>query len=168
MDSRRRSSSRVAALYRDAATAIQAYLAAVGIDVQLDVADNARFTSLTWDTSGKNTWNNSMILSNMPLDPGLLFTDMFIRYFKPGARFASLARPPEFAALVAKGYFATDTATVRSWSQQMVKQLADDATVVPIVTIPYPIVSQKYVHTKFLTVPCPGVWDMSSDWMEKK
>ena len=156
------------ALYRDAATALQAYLMAVGIDAQLDVADTARFNSLTWDTSGKNTWKDSLILSNMPLDPGLLFTDMFIRYFKPGARFASLARPPEFAALVAKGYTATDTATVRSWNQQMVKQLADNATVIPILTIPYPIVTQKYVHTKFLAAPCPGVWDMSSDWMEKK
>ena len=75
----------------------KAYLAAVGIDVQLDVADTARFTSLTWDTTGKNAWKDSLILSNMPLDPGLLFTDMFIRYFKPGARFASLARSPEFA-----------------------------------------------------------------------
>ena len=157
-----------AVLYRDTATAIQAYLAAVGIDTQIDVADNARFTNLTWDTSGKNTWNNSLILSNMPLDPGLLFTDMFIRYFKPGARFASLARPSGIAALMEKCYSATDTATVRSQSQQMVKLLADDATVIPILTIPYPLVTQKYVHTKFLTVPCPGVWDMSSDWMEKK
>jgi peptide/nickel transport system substrate-binding protein len=155
-------------LYRDAATAIQGYLAAVGIDVQLDVADAARFNSLTWDTSGKGVWKDSMILSNMPLDPGLLFTDMFLRYFKPGARFASLARPPEFGALVEKCYTATDTAAVRSRSQEMVKQLADDATVTPILTIPYPLVTQKYVHTKFLSVPCPGVWDASSDWMEKK
>jgi len=64
-------------IYRDAATAIQGYLAAVGIDVQLDVADSARFYSLTWDTSGKGVWKDSMILSNMPLDPGLLFSDMF-------------------------------------------------------------------------------------------
>lgn len=155
-------------LYRDAATALQGYLAAVGIDAQLDVADNARFTSLTWDTSGKNTWNNALILSNMPLDPGLLFIDMFLRYFKPGARFASLARPPELAAVVEKCYTAKDAATVRTQSQLMVKQLADNATVMPVSTIPYPIVTQKSVHTKFLTVPCPGVWDMSSDWMEKK
>jgi peptide/nickel transport system substrate-binding protein len=155
-------------IYRDAATAIQAYLAAVGIDVQLDVADSARFYSLTWDTSGKGTWKDSMILSNMPLDPGLLFSDMFIRYFKPGARFASLARSPEFAGLLEKCYEATDSATVNSRSQQMVKQGADDAMVIPILTIPYPLVTQKYVHTKFLSVPCPGVWDASSDWMEKK
>jgi hypothetical protein len=93
---------------------------------------------------------------------------MFLRYFKPGARFASLARPPELAAVVEKCYIAKDAPTVRSLSQQMVKQLADNASVTPILTIPYPIVSQKYVHSKFLTVPCPGVWDMSSDWMEKK
>jgi peptide/nickel transport system substrate-binding protein len=155
-------------IYRDAATAIQGYLAAVGIDVQLDVADTARFYSLTWDTTGKGAWKDSLILSNMPLDPGLLFSDMFIRYFKPGARFVSLARSPEFADLLEKCYAATDTATVRSRSQQMVKQVSDDAMVIPILTIPYPLVTQKYVHTKFLTVPCPGVWDMSSDWMEKK
>ncbi len=63
---------------------------------------------------------------------------------------------------------ATDSATVGSRSQQMVKQAADDAMVIPILTIPYPLVTQKYVHTKFLSVPCPGVWDASSDWMEKK
>ena len=155
-------------IYRDAATAIQGYLAAVGIDVQLDVADTARFNSLTWDTSGKGVWKDSMILSNMPLDPGLLFTDMFIRYFKPGARFASLARSAEFAGLLEKCYEATDSATVRSRSQQMVKQASDDALAIPILTIPYPLVTHKYVHTKFLSVPCPGVWDASSDWMEKK
>jgi ABC-type transport system substrate-binding protein len=157
-----------AVLYRDVATALQAYLAGVGIDLQIDVADNARFTSLTWDTSGKNTWKDSVILSNMPLDPGLLFIDMFVRYFKPGARFASLERPASLAGVMEKCYTATDDKTVRSLSQQMVQMLADDATVTPILTIPYPLVTQKYVHTRFLSVPCPGVWDTSADWMEKR
>ena len=157
---------RSGATHRDMATAIQGYLAAVGIDVQLDVADTARYTSLSYDM--KTTWNNNLFLGTLAVDPGIVYTDMFMRHFKPGLRYASLAMSPEFADLVEKCFAATDLAAVRSLSQQMVKQMADDVMVIPILAIPYPIVMQKYVHTTFLTVPCPGVWDMRSDWMEKK
>jgi peptide/nickel transport system substrate-binding protein len=151
-------------IYRDLATAIQGYLAAVGIDAQLDVADAARFDSLVF----KDTWKDSLLLNTFGSDPGVLFTDKFMKTFRPGGRFPSLARSPEFAGLVDNCFAATDTKTLFALTRLMVKYMADDAMMAPIVTLPYALVTQKYVHTSYNTVPTPGVWNMSTDWMGKK
>ena len=153
-----------APLYRDVATALQGYLAAVGIDAQMDVADIARYNSLIFQT----TWKDSLFLYTSGQDPGVVFADRFIKVYKPGGRFPSMARPPELAGLMEQCFSATDTATLFSLSRQMVKWVADEALTIPIVTLPFPVVSQEYVHISYHHGPTPGVWDMSSDWMEKK
>ena len=154
--------------YRDIATAIQGYLAAVGIDAQIDVADTARFNALTISTGNTSTWNNGLILVNLPVNPGMSFIPQFLKVFRAGARYASLARSPEFNKIVDIINSTESEQELVRLCQQMVAQASNDQLVVPVLTLPNHILYQKYVHTTFFTVPNPGVWQAYEDWMEKK
>ena len=153
--------------YRDIAVAIQGYLAAVGIDAQLDVADTARFNTLTQSTGGKSTWNNGLILVNLPVDPGMSFIPQFLRVFAAGARYPSLARSPEFNKIVDTINSTDSDRELVKLCQQMVAQASNDQLVVPVLALPDHILYQKYVHASYFTIPSPGVWPAYKDWMEK-
>jgi peptide/nickel transport system substrate-binding protein len=150
--------------HRDIATAVQGYLAAVGIDAQIDVADNARYQGYF---AGKSTWNNALVLMIQQGNPGLSYIESYLRLFRPGGRYASLLRSSEFEAICKKITGTTDPDEIKTLGKQLIKQAADDAMLTPLMTNPQPIVFQSYVHTGYGTIDVPPVWYTENDWMEK-
>jgi peptide/nickel transport system substrate-binding protein len=154
--------------YRDIATSIQGYLTAVGINAQLDIADSGRFANLTRGTGDKNPWNNSLILVNIPYDPGLAAAQQFTRVFRSGSRYTSLARSAAFNGLVDKinASSAQDEAT--KLFQQLVAQADSEVLAIPLLALTDIVIYQPKVHTNlFMQSPTPGVWDPVHDWKEK-
>jgi peptide/nickel transport system substrate-binding protein len=155
--------------YRDIATTIQGYLATVGIDAKLDVADKARFNELTISTGGQSTWNNGLILVNLPTNPGMSFFRMFLRVFEDGGRYRSLTRSPEFNKIVDKINSAQSEQELVILSQQMVAQAYNDQLSIPVLALPCHYLYNKFVHTTaFSEIPTPGLNTTYKDWMEKK
>jgi len=154
--------------YRDIATAIQGYLAAVGIDAKLDIADKSRFHELTISTGGKSTWNNGLILVNLPTNSGMSFIPVFLRVFRDGGRYKSLKRSPEFNKIVDKINSAETEQEAANLARQMVAQAYNDELVIPVLTLPTHFLHHKYLHAHYYIVPSPGVWPAHEDWMEKK
>jgi ABC-type transport system substrate-binding protein len=156
------------AYYKDIATAIQGYLGAVGINAQLDIADSGRFGNLTRDTTGKYTYNNGLILVNLPYDPGIAAAQQFVKVFKLGGRYPSLARSAALNPLVDKINGCNSVQEAATLYQQLVAQASKEEMAIPVITLPDEVVYQPKVHTGLFKISLwTGSWVPATDWMEK-
>ena len=107
---------------RDAAIAVQSYLAAVGIRVSVDVADLGRYYGSLFGPAG---WDD-LAIARSGINPDA--TDLFV-HFGPRPmtyRFGFIAKSPEFLALCEKALKTYDQAGVRAALKQAVKQGAEE------------------------------------------
>jgi peptide/nickel transport system substrate-binding protein len=154
---------------QDAAAAIQAFLKEVKIDVTLDIADTGRYyTTFMNGYFGGEAFKDlaiGFVGIDLPLVTGLL------RHFGPNPMTGILAingaKTPEFLALCEKAYTTFNDADLTTVTQQMVKQISDDALVVPLYKAPYGTVLQPYVHSMYENEYHGVVWWPYLDWMEK-
>ena len=148
---------------RDTAVAIQSYLAAVGIKVNVDVADMARFFASIFSSQG---WDDLVIAASGINPDG---TDLFV-HFGPRPmtyRYGLIAKTPEFLALCEKALKTYDEAGVRRAMQQAVRQAGEDAMVIPVYRSAQAGVMQDYVHSDYLKIH-DVTWFSHQDWMEKR
>jgi peptide/nickel transport system substrate-binding protein len=148
---------------RDAAVAIQSYLAAVGIRVALDLADMGRFFGAIYSPAG---WTD-LALSNSGINPD--GTDLFT-HFGPRPmtyRHGYITKSPEFLAACEKALRTYEPAPLKVALQQAVRQAADDAMVIPLYRSAEVNIMRDYVHSDYMKIH--GVtWYSYYDWMEKR
>lgn len=144
----------------EAATAVQAFLAEVGIKASIDVGDVAEFF-----TQRAEGWKDGLQLGIVALDPS--YDHVFLLHFGPQPTtnpMASLGRTPEYEALVAGANQLTDTASEQALVQALVKQMADDAMVIPLFTSDQAYVMQSNVTFNYIGTQ---TWNVYEDWIQK-
>jgi peptide/nickel transport system substrate-binding protein len=128
------------------ATAIKSYLDAVGIKVEIDLADPGRFYGALWQKG----WPD-MALSFTGMDVNYLV--QFHRMFgpEPMTNFASFVRPPSLVTLGEQSLAVLDEKGQKEITKQLVRAMADDALVIPLYRAPNAYMVQPWVHTSFLS-----------------
>ena len=144
-----------------AAEAIKAYLGDVGIVVNLDMADPGRYWGSVFGTGWKD-----MVLCFTGLDPNYLITIQ--RWFsdEPATNLASFKRSPKFIALCKESRTIRDEAGQKAITKRLVRQIADEACVLPLWNTPAADMLAPYVHTTYRKDGFIN-WRVYDDWMEK-
>ncbi len=146
---------------RDLAAALQGYLGEVGIEVDLDIADTARYLASVFSDG----WSD-LALSMSGINPDA--TDLFI-HFGPNPttyQTGNIAKSPEYLALCDEALHTYDDAKYKHLLQQMVKQAGDDAMIVPLYNTITAVVMQPYVHSDYPMLHTI-VWNSYEEWMDK-
>ena len=143
------------------AEAVKGYLDAVGIQTTLDIADTGRFNSEMYKTG----WS-SIMLNPTGLDPNFLST--FVKHYSPDAMSnrISFKRSPELTALYLEGLYAVSDADQKAITAKLVRQMADEAAVIPMWLASRAYVIQPYVHTTFLQEQMTTCY-WENVWMDK-
>jgi peptide/nickel transport system substrate-binding protein len=148
----------------DTATLIQSYLAAVGIMVDIDVCDSARWLSIT----GATGWKDGMIYTMVGRNAGYSYIQFSLGgQFKvqPNTAFQNMAKSQTFADLYNQLMVVPTLEDSIAIGKKMVKQISDECIAVPLWNGPYNVVVQKYVHTNYLSAH-HQIWNSELDWME--
>ena len=112
--------------HRNYATAVQSYLKAVGIDLEIQLCDNAKLSSLK--TEG---WNNGVIDSGSAITGLAGFVQSFAEYPNT-TMFRSMARPAGFQKLIDATISESDDDKRLELNKELVKAMFDDCTYVVI------------------------------------
>jgi len=152
----------------DTCTLLQSYLAAAGIEVTLDPADTARRQSMV--APGGTGWTDALAYGGTGVNAGLDYIRWTIANTfttQPKGWYSSAIKTPAFAALYDQLVAVPTLEEAEAIGKKMVKQISDDAMVIPIFTSPYVLSAQPYVHTNLLSVH-HQIWNPELDWMEKR
>lgn len=144
-------------------TVIQNYLAAIGIEVKLDVADPGRY----WAKQVTDGWNG-LHLGVAAVSPE--YSVAWLHHFgrDPDIKFASLAKSSEFLATCDKVMGARDIPNMRALTKQMVTQASEDVLAIPLYTNPALTIAQKYVNSTYCKDIYWTGWRIGDDWISKK
>ena len=146
---------------RDAATAIKAYLEAVGIKVKLDIADMGRYFGSVFATG----WSD-MVFAASGINPS--GTDLFI-HFGPEPmtyRTGNIAKTPEYLKMCEQALHTYDEAARLKLIQDIVVKAGEDAMVLPIYVSAQANVMAPYVHSNSGKIHSV-IWYSYEDWMEE-
>ncbi len=148
-------------LNRDLAAALQGYLGEVGIEVDLDIADTARYGAAIF----ADGWSD-LALSLSGINPDA--TDIFIHFGPTPStyRTGNIAKSPEFLALCNEALHTYDNAKYKDLLQQIVKQVGEDAMIVPLYNTVTANVMQPYVHSDYSKIHVV-IWNSYEEWMDK-
>ena len=148
---------------QDGGTALQTYLGAVGIKVDLDVADLGRYFGSLYSPAG---WTD-LALSASGIHPD--GTDVFV-HFGPRPltyRTGFIAKSPEFLAACEKALKTYEPAAHMKAVQQAVRLASEDAIVIPVWRSAQALIMQSYVHTDYIKAHST-TWRTYEDWMEER
>ena len=148
-------------VHRDFATAVQGYLADVGIKLNIDIADTARFNSYQM---GEAPFEG-LYLSQTRLEPGEAFVQGLLRDVNPKGVCPGTVRSPALAAIYDQLIVAADDASLISLGKQFAKQASDDVMTIPVCTMPNLIVFRPGVHTTYMMAG--GNFNVYEDWKEQ-
>jgi peptide/nickel transport system substrate-binding protein len=146
----------------DTATAVKAYLAAVGIDVTVDIADQSRYIA----TAYRNGWKG-MALVGMGVGPnGASIINHFGASpftFRSGVEYKS----PEYLAKCETMVSVYTDAEFKAAAKAVIKQASDDAMTAPLFFSNSAIVYPSYVHSTFGSTSSTD-YNPRYDWMGKR
>ena len=149
---------------RDRRWAIQGYLNAVGIRVNVDLADLGRYFAAIFSPAG---WTD-LALAASGINPD--GTDLFT-HFGPRPityRFGFITKSPEFLAACEKALKINyQPVALKGALQQAVRLASEDAMVVPLWRSAQANVMGNYVHTDYIKIHSV-TWYSYQDWMEKR
>ncbi len=146
---------------QDTAAAIQAYLAAVGIEAKLDIADPGRFNTKVF----REGWSH-LAFAQSGINPDA--TDLF-SHFGPEPltyRSGNIKKSPEFLAACDAALHTYNRAEWIGKIKQIVRQGGEDAMVIPVYRSAHALVMQPYVHSEYIKIHTV-YWHPYKDWMEK-
>jgi peptide/nickel transport system substrate-binding protein len=147
---------------QDLATAIQGYLADVGIQAEVDVADPGRFIGSIY----QGGWNGGLLLWMVPVDPEFAL-GWFVHFGpQPIFPYPSLAWPDEYRALVENVRLATTIDDMRAATKDMMTLVSEGAYLIPLMDSLNLYIVRDYVRTNryqdhFM------VWHNYMDWLDK-
>jgi peptide/nickel transport system substrate-binding protein len=147
---------------KDGATAIQAYLGAVGIKVNIDIADAGRYAV---ELFGPNGWDELALAASGIHPSG---TDLYQHWGPRPAtyRFDYIKKSPEYLALCEKALHTYEEKALKKAMQDVVKKASEDSMIIPVYRSSQPYVLQPYVHTGWPKIH-QIQWSSWEDWMEK-
>jgi len=145
---------------RDLAAALQSYLSEVGIEVDLDIADSARYIASVFSEG----WEG-LALAASGVNPDA--TDLFVHYGPTPMtyRTGNIAKSQEYLAFCNKALHAYDNAEYQNSLRQIVRQASEEAMVVPLYITELATVMQPYVHSDILKIHLV-IWESYYDWMD--
>ncbi len=151
-----------AELNRDLAAALKAYLGDVGIEVDLDIADTARYTAATFSEG----WEG-LAIGGSGINPDA--TDIFVHF---GAdpmtyRTDNIAKSKAYLDLCDEALHTYDDAEYRKLLRRIVRQASEDAMVVPLYITVLAAVMQHYVHSDIYKIH-QIIWKSYEDWMSPR
>jgi peptide/nickel transport system substrate-binding protein len=144
----------------DAASAIQGYLAEVGIEVKVDIADMGRYFGQVFGTG----WSG-LVFAASGINPDT--TDLFV-HFGPNPwtfRTGTIAKSQEFLDICNQAVHTYDDAAYIDLIKQAVVQGGEDAMIIPVYKAAQFQVQQPYVHSDYITLHTV-IWTSYDDWME--
>jgi peptide/nickel transport system substrate-binding protein len=141
---------------------VQNYLAEVGIQAEIDVADVGRF----WG-SINGGWKG---LLQGPYAVNPEFAVAWLHHFgpEPLMKFAGMAKSKEYLAIADKLVIAPDLASMRKLTQEMVTQVGLDAMFIPMTLNLGAVVYLPGVNTGYYLDLDWTYWSLWDDWMDKK
>ncbi len=144
---------------RDAAAALQGYLSEVGIKVDLDIADTARYMASVFNDG----WDG-LALAASGINPDA--TDIFVHYGPEPMtyRTTNIAKSREYLELCNEALHTYDDAEYRNLLRRIVRQASVDAMVVPLYVTKLAAVMQPYVRSEILKIHIV-IWKSYEDWM---
>jgi ABC-type transport system substrate-binding protein len=145
----------------DATTAIKQYLDAVGMTVEVDIADFGRYYGMVYGAG----WPD-LTLYGWGVDPNTLMSVHRHWGPEPMSNPASFVRPPEFIALCEDSLTKTTVADQIAATGTLLKYLEDEALVIPTTYTPSAVMIQPWVHTTYLTEMLVSR-HAGHDWMDK-
>jgi peptide/nickel transport system substrate-binding protein len=145
----------------DEAQAIKRYLDEVGITVDIDVADPGRFFSAMW----KDGWPD-LLLNLHGMDLAFLVSLHRTIGPEPMSNLASFKRPPEMSAIAEKSLTLKSEKDQKEATRQWVKNVSDEALLIPLYLVPRAYIIQPWVHTTFLKEHTVAR-HTGDEWMEK-
>jgi peptide/nickel transport system substrate-binding protein len=148
-------------LLRDPAAALKSYLGEVGIEVDLDIADTARYMASVF----ADGWSG-LVLAASGVNPDA--TDLFV-HFGPDPmtyRTGNIAKSDEYLALCDEALHTYDNAGHYNVLKRMIRQAGEDAMVVPLYITAMATVIQDYVHSDYPKIHII-IWKSYEDWMEE-
>lgn len=147
------------------ATAVQGYLAKVGIDAQIETVDPGRFTQLT---SGGGVWGDGLVVWNSRADADLA---MYMpRVFSAGGELYTngIADIPKVEQLLIDAKAAPDFEGKQRVARALQAAVFDEfalATTVFVQTLPS--AKQSYVQDDGFNKTHSSVWSPSTAWLQK-
>jgi len=144
--------------------AIQANLAAIGINAKLDVVANA-----SWNEKVMKGWDNALIYVTQGVTQTNYASFLSLYFGASATRYPVLQKPAGLTDLIDKALAARDFETEKALCQQAVKMLVDDCTTIPLYIMSENYILQDYVHdTYFSNLGGSGFrWSPQTAWMEK-
>ena len=140
---------------------IKNFLAEIGIDAEIDIADVGRF----WG-SINGGWQG-LLLGPYAVNPE--FCVAWLHHFgpEPLMKFASMAKSKEYIDLCNKLVVAPDIASMRKATQEMVTQAGLDVMFIPLTLNMGASVYATNLHTGYYLDLDWTYWSIWDDWMEK-
>ncbi len=129
----------------DMVTALKQMLDAVGMTVEVDIADMGRYYDMAY-TSG---WPD-LLLYGWGVDPDTYVTVHCQFGPEPLSNPARLYRPQEFVDLAYESLQIRSTEDKIAYTTQMIQYIKDQAMVIPITYTPSATMIQPWVHTTYL------------------
>jgi ABC-type transport system substrate-binding protein len=143
-------------------TILKQYLDAVGIRVELDMAEPGRFYSTIY---GANP-GPDLSVTYSGMDTNFLVT--YMRWFStdPFTNLSYLGHADEQKALDEEAKSIPDAAGQKAMTERLVKYLTDVAMIIPILLVPLRSTIAPYVHTANYSKE-GGYWHPEETWMEE-
>ncbi len=140
---------------------IQNFLAEIGIDIELDVADVGRF----WGAINGG-WEG-LLLGPSAVNPEFIVA--WLHHFgpEPIMRFASMAKSQEYLALCEKVVTAPDIASMRKITQEVITQAGLDVMFIPLTLNIGTAVTTAEFQTNYYSDLDWTYWSLWDDWMKK-
>jgi len=142
--------------------AIQQYLADVNIKVEIDNMDNAKF----WNTM-MNGWSNEMVSTGYGVT--FPYAAWVKTFFPPTGIFdVSVKIPDSIVAQLDPALKETDPVKAKALTDEIIKELYEQAWVIPVYSNSMGMVLTKKVHqTGFFDFFDFSVWTPADIWMDK-
>jgi peptide/nickel transport system substrate-binding protein len=149
---------------RDPLVAIQAQLAAIGVNLELKIVEFA-----AWNDLVSKGWDNALLwVTQGATDTNYVaFLDRY--YGAKSIRYTVMAKPAGLTDLIDKALATPDYATEKSLCQQAVKIIVDDVTAIPVYTgsAAY-VMTERVQDTFFSNLGGSGFrWSAEKAWLKK-
>jgi ABC-type transport system substrate-binding protein len=145
---------------RDWVETVQSFLKAVGIDVEAQLVDTARQTTIR-----STGWKNGLVVG--PMATNINWNQAIQRSLVGTPRYyASLALPAEFEATFAQSIGAIDDGSRGKFLNQLSKMAYDEATIINVKENQSAYVGREAVHSDYL-VTHHVYWTPGDAWMGK-
>ncbi len=148
-------------IYRNAWVAIQGYLNKVGIDTKIEICDRGRLNSYRF-----KGWKNGLVWAGV--GGGSNTTAILPSYISKNSIFwVSMRRPEGLQTLIDQALLARDFDAQATLTQQVLRVVADDAMLLPLMADARLYFLHKGVHDAGLAEVDAFLWNPAEAWLSQ-